>query len=139
MATPSKHPYSSIDEYIALQPQDQREGLELMRYTILKAAPGTEEVISYGMPGFKLNGILVENVPFAIAMLLLVPVRLKGIGKTTGPLIVEMLANSKFGTGGLFMDAGSLSAEKLTSCAVTFITPPGFAIKPLILRKLPGM
>ncbi|TAL72206.1 MAG: hypothetical protein EPN88_05095, partial [Bacteroidetes bacterium] len=33
--------------------------LEQLRVTIKKAAPKAEEIISYGMPAFKLNGVLV--------------------------------------------------------------------------------
>lgn len=50
---------SSIDDYIALQPVQVREQLELFRYAIKKAAPKAEELISYGMPAFKYHGVLV--------------------------------------------------------------------------------
>lgn len=56
--------YSSVDHYIASQPLELKEGLEKMRHTILKAAPGAEEVISYGMPAYKLNGVLVYFAAF---------------------------------------------------------------------------
>lgn len=49
----------TVDEYLAMQPGPVREMLEQLRQTILKAAPGAEELISYGMPGYKLNGPLV--------------------------------------------------------------------------------
>ncbi len=48
-----------IDEYIAGFPVDTREMLEQLRASIIKAAPMAEEVISYGMPAFKWNGVLV--------------------------------------------------------------------------------
>jgi uncharacterized protein YdhG (YjbR/CyaY superfamily) len=51
--------YSTVDEYIALQPVTLKAGLELFRKTIKKAAPGAEEMISYQMPAYKLNGMLV--------------------------------------------------------------------------------
>lgn len=50
-ATPEK-----VDEYIYSQPADDRTGLEKLRQAIKAAAPGAEEVISYGMPAFKYAG-----------------------------------------------------------------------------------
>ncbi len=52
-------PPKNIDEYIANFPRDVQEILEKIRATIQKAAPDAEETISYGMPAFKLKGILV--------------------------------------------------------------------------------
>ncbi len=52
-------PAKNTDEYIAGFPEDKREILDKFRSTIKKAAPGAEEVISYGIPAFKLNGLLV--------------------------------------------------------------------------------
>ena len=49
----------SIDEYIASFPDNTQTILEQVRTAIKKAAPEAEEVISYSMPAFKLNGILV--------------------------------------------------------------------------------
>lgn len=49
----------NIDEYISGFPEDIQLLLEKMRATIRKAAPEAEETISYQMPAFKLNGILV--------------------------------------------------------------------------------
>ena len=49
----------NIDEYIAGCPENVRETLEEIRAIIRKAAPGAEEKISYHMPAFDLNGILV--------------------------------------------------------------------------------
>jgi uncharacterized protein YdhG (YjbR/CyaY superfamily) len=48
-----------IDLYISGFPESTREKLELLREIIKKNAPGATEVISYQMPAFKLNGILV--------------------------------------------------------------------------------
>jgi uncharacterized protein YdhG (YjbR/CyaY superfamily) len=50
---------NNINEYIAGFPKNIQEILEKLRTTIKKAAPEAEEVISYGMPAFKLNGLLV--------------------------------------------------------------------------------
>jgi uncharacterized protein YdhG (YjbR/CyaY superfamily) len=49
----------SIDEYIAHFPEDVQSALEKVRAAVKKAAPKAEETISYQMPAFKLNGILV--------------------------------------------------------------------------------
>jgi uncharacterized protein YdhG (YjbR/CyaY superfamily) len=51
--------FKTIDEYIKSYPENIRIILEKLRQTIHKAAPGAEEVISYRIPAFKLNGILV--------------------------------------------------------------------------------
>jgi len=48
-----------IDEYISGCPEDIQGKLKELRETIRKAAPGVEEKISYMMPAFTLNGILV--------------------------------------------------------------------------------
>ena len=50
--------FSTVDEYIALHPAPIRAGLDLLRKTIKTAAPGAEEMISYQMPAYKLNGML---------------------------------------------------------------------------------
>jgi uncharacterized protein YdhG (YjbR/CyaY superfamily) len=50
---------NSIEEYIASFPDHIQAILEQIRTTIKNAAPAAEEVISYSMPAFKLNGILV--------------------------------------------------------------------------------
>jgi uncharacterized protein YdhG (YjbR/CyaY superfamily) len=51
--------FKTIDEYIKSYPENIRIILEKLRQTIHEAAPGAEEVISYRIPAFKLNGILV--------------------------------------------------------------------------------
>ncbi|HLF34550.1 MAG TPA: DUF1801 domain-containing protein [Cyclobacteriaceae bacterium] len=50
---------TTIDDYISGFPEETRAVLERMRSTIKKAAPNTEETISYGIPTFKLNGSYV--------------------------------------------------------------------------------
>ena len=60
MATARKiKPAKNTDEYIASFREDKAEILEKFRATIKKAAPGAEDAISYGIPAFKLNGLLV--------------------------------------------------------------------------------
>ena len=51
----TSHPIS-IDEYIASQPLEMQELLRKVKETIIKAAPGAVESISYAMPAFKFNG-----------------------------------------------------------------------------------
>ena len=50
---------ADIDEYFSRFPSEVRKALEQIRATIKKTAPTATEVISYGMPAFKLNGMLV--------------------------------------------------------------------------------
>jgi uncharacterized protein YdhG (YjbR/CyaY superfamily) len=51
--------FSTIDDYHVSFPADIRKILEQLRQTIGQAAPQAEEVISYNMPAFKWNGVLV--------------------------------------------------------------------------------
>jgi uncharacterized protein YdhG (YjbR/CyaY superfamily) len=53
-----KGTFSTVDEYIKLYPAQIRKGLATIRKTIKAAAPGAEELISYQMPAYKLNGML---------------------------------------------------------------------------------
>src|SRR2546423_14993460 len=45
----------TIDEYLAQVQADQQRVLKKLRQTILAVAPGAEECISYGLPGFRLS------------------------------------------------------------------------------------
>lgn len=49
----------TIDEYIAQCPASVRTILKKVRTTIRRAAPEAQECISYRMPAYKLNGIVV--------------------------------------------------------------------------------
>ena len=51
--------YKTIDEYIRTFPSDIQNILEKMRQTVHEVAPQAVETISYQMPAFKLNGVLV--------------------------------------------------------------------------------
>lgn len=53
-----------IDSYLALAPAHMRPLLQNMRQTIRKAAPKSEELISYGMPAFRYHGMLVYFAGF---------------------------------------------------------------------------
>jgi uncharacterized protein YdhG (YjbR/CyaY superfamily) len=49
------------DEYLADVTHDKRRALEKLRKDIKAAAPQAEECISYGIPGFRLNGKLLVS------------------------------------------------------------------------------
>jgi uncharacterized protein YdhG (YjbR/CyaY superfamily) len=50
---------ATIDEYLAALSEEKRGVLEKLRKTIRAAAPKAEECISYGIPAFRLHGMLV--------------------------------------------------------------------------------
>lgn len=55
----------SVDEYIAATPEPARSTLKHIRAVIRSVVPKqTTEVISYGIPTFKLNGMLVGYAAF---------------------------------------------------------------------------
>lgn len=54
----------NIDEYIGGFPTEVQEILEKVRMTIQKAAPDAKEKISYAMPAFEQNGIVVYFAAF---------------------------------------------------------------------------
>ncbi|MGH7712563.1 MAG: iron chaperone [Gemmatimonadaceae bacterium] len=49
----------SVDDYLKGLPTEMRAALERLRKTIKAAAPNADEVISYGIPFYKHNGMLV--------------------------------------------------------------------------------
>jgi uncharacterized protein YdhG (YjbR/CyaY superfamily) len=51
----------SHDEYLAAVPEVKRRALEKLRAEIATASPQAEECISYGIPGFRLNGKLLVS------------------------------------------------------------------------------
>jgi uncharacterized protein YdhG (YjbR/CyaY superfamily) len=53
-----------VDKYISTFPPEVQGMLQLMRQTIRKAAPGAEELISYKIPAYRLNGMLVWFAAF---------------------------------------------------------------------------
>ena len=55
---------TSIDEYLAEVPEEDRAALEGLRKTIKAAAPQATEAISYRIPTFKHNGPLVGFAAF---------------------------------------------------------------------------
>ncbi len=51
--------FTSVDAYIAAQPEVQQRALKRVRGAILKALPDVEQVISYQIPACRLNGRIV--------------------------------------------------------------------------------
>ena len=47
---------AEVDAYIQAQPEPQRSTLTNLREQILAVLPDAEQCISYGMPGFRVNG-----------------------------------------------------------------------------------
>ncbi|MFA6978008.1 MAG: DUF1801 domain-containing protein [Ignavibacteriaceae bacterium] len=56
---PTSKKFKTVDEYFSTFPKNVKNILTELRKTIKQAAPQAEELISYNMPAFKLNGILV--------------------------------------------------------------------------------
>jgi uncharacterized protein YdhG (YjbR/CyaY superfamily) len=63
MPSPKKQ-FKTVDEYIGSFPKSIQDVLEKLRRTIQNAAPEAEEVISYQIPTYKLNGSLVHFAAF---------------------------------------------------------------------------
>ena len=55
----AKTAFQSVDEYIAAQPASAQPILKQVRRAIRQALPGAEEVISYGIPTYRLHGTYV--------------------------------------------------------------------------------
>ena len=51
--------YTTVDDYFLSLPEIARTMMEQLRETIKQAAPQAEEMISYNMPSFKFQGVLV--------------------------------------------------------------------------------
>ena len=73
-ASKSKAP-KTIDDYIAASSPDVQPILEKIRTTIRSAAPDAEETISYRIPAFKQNGILVYFAAFKTHVGLYPPIK----------------------------------------------------------------
>jgi len=59
-----KKKFETVDEYIASFPKNVQVILEELRQAIKAVAPTAEETISYQMPAFKQNGVLVWFAAF---------------------------------------------------------------------------
>jgi uncharacterized protein YdhG (YjbR/CyaY superfamily) len=66
---------ATIDDYIASCSAQVQPVLERIRQTIRKAAPQAEEIISYRMPAFRQQGILVYFAAFKNHIGMYPPVR----------------------------------------------------------------
>jgi uncharacterized protein YdhG (YjbR/CyaY superfamily) len=80
----------TVDEYIAACPPQTRRLLEKVRQTIRRAAPGASETITYRMPAYKLNGVVVWVGAFKGHIGLYPPVRgstalMKAVAPYAGP------------------------------------------------------
>jgi uncharacterized protein YdhG (YjbR/CyaY superfamily) len=60
-----KKTLTDIDAYLLTLKPDKRAALQKLRRTIRAAAPEAEECISYRMPAFRQNGLLVAYAAFA--------------------------------------------------------------------------
>lgn len=58
----AKKPYTTIDAYIMKFPKSVQETLQTLRKTIKEELPEAEEVISYGVPTFKMHGSYVVYI-----------------------------------------------------------------------------
>jgi uncharacterized protein YdhG (YjbR/CyaY superfamily) len=56
--------FLSVDAYINAQTKEATDKLKVIREIIKKNAPNAVETISYNMPAYKLNGILVYYAAF---------------------------------------------------------------------------
>jgi uncharacterized protein YdhG (YjbR/CyaY superfamily) len=54
----------TVEEYLADLPEKERTVLSNLRKTIKATAPKADEVIGYGMPGYKYHGMLVYFAAF---------------------------------------------------------------------------
>ncbi len=65
--------YKSVDQYIKSFSEEEQLVLEKIRAVIKKTIPKAEEVISYQMPAYKQNGILVYFAAFSKHYSLFIP------------------------------------------------------------------
>lgn len=54
----------NVDEYIAMFPDDVQKILKKIRALIRKTVPNAEESISYQIPAYKFNGVLIYFAAF---------------------------------------------------------------------------
>lgn len=55
----SKKKYETVDKYISAQSETIQPLLHQIRQIIRNAAPSASETISYGMPAYRIHGVLV--------------------------------------------------------------------------------
>ncbi|HEY2683706.1 MAG TPA: DUF1801 domain-containing protein [Steroidobacteraceae bacterium] len=56
-----KHAAKTIDDYLKSVPPDRRRALQDLRKKIRSVIPGAQECISYRIPAFRLNGVVVAG------------------------------------------------------------------------------
>jgi uncharacterized protein YdhG (YjbR/CyaY superfamily) len=88
----------TIDDYLASLDAGARPALEALRRTIKAIVPEAEECISYGVPAFRLNGVVVAGFaatkkgfsyfPFSGSTLATLAAELTAYGKTKSALHV---------------------------------------------------
>ncbi len=54
-------PRTAVDTYLAGLPEPQRGTLEQVRRTIRALLPAAEEIVSYGVPAYKVDGTAVAG------------------------------------------------------------------------------
>ena len=52
---------NEVDEYLGALEEPKRSTLQALRQTILEIVPEAEEVISYGLPAFRVRGSIVAG------------------------------------------------------------------------------
>jgi len=104
---------ASIKEYIDAQPKEKRATLENFRKIIQKAAPAAQELISYGMPAFQQEGILVYFAAFKNHY---------GFFPTASPIIAfkKELLNYKTSKGAIQFPCDQPLPSKLIQAIVKF-------------------
>jgi uncharacterized protein YdhG (YjbR/CyaY superfamily) len=88
--SPKRKAHKDIDAYIASFPADVQKILQKIRTTIRKAAPRAKEKISYSIPAFTLEGMLVYFAAFKNHIGLFPPVKgdqelMKAVAAFAGP------------------------------------------------------
>ncbi|HKS53953.1 MAG TPA: DUF1801 domain-containing protein [Steroidobacteraceae bacterium] len=76
---------ATIDEYIATFPPDAQAVLRKIRTTVAKAVPKAEERISYRIPAFMLDGIVIYFAAFKKHIGVFPPVRDPKLKKDVAP------------------------------------------------------
>jgi uncharacterized protein YdhG (YjbR/CyaY superfamily) len=87
---PRQIPLGTVDDYIARFSPDVQSVLQKIRETVKTAAPNAQETISYRIPAFRLNGILIYFAAFKRHIGLFPPVRgdsslMKAVKPYAGP------------------------------------------------------
>jgi uncharacterized protein YdhG (YjbR/CyaY superfamily) len=71
----ARHAPKTIDEYISAFPPNVQGMLQGIRRAVRAAAPEAQEAISYRMPAFKLNGVLLYFAAFKSHIGMYPPIR----------------------------------------------------------------